>query len=190
MSPSKRDLRDKRTRLVDSASRLAYRQGFSDTTLSDVAADASVPLGNVYYYFRTKESLGDAVISQRLEQLRAKLASFDEIDDPRERLQAFVEMTLENRKALARSGCPIGTLCAELRKQDDALGDRAAQLFADTLDWLERQFRVLRVDGRARDQAIHMLSALEGATLLTHSFGDTGYLEREAARVLEWIRSS
>jgi AcrR family transcriptional regulator len=34
-----------------------YRQGASATTLADVAQAADVPLGNVYYYFKTKDDL-------------------------------------------------------------------------------------------------------------------------------------
>ncbi len=53
---------DKRAELVAAATGLLHEQGFHRTTLADVAERASVPLGNVYYYFRTKEALAEAVI--------------------------------------------------------------------------------------------------------------------------------
>jgi len=49
--------RDKRARLVDGACRAFYEQGVEHTTLADIARIADVPLGNVYYYFKTKDDL-------------------------------------------------------------------------------------------------------------------------------------
>jgi TetR/AcrR family transcriptional regulator, transcriptional repressor for nem operon len=54
---------EKRTELVRAATRLLHEQGFQRTTLADVAERASVPLGNVYYSFKTKEALAEAVIA-------------------------------------------------------------------------------------------------------------------------------
>jgi len=50
-----RSHRPKRTRLINTASKLAHEHGFNQTTLADIARDSGVPLGNVYYYFKTKE---------------------------------------------------------------------------------------------------------------------------------------
>ena len=44
---------DKRVRLIDAAKVLIHQQGFNLTTLADIAQEADVPLGNVYYYFKT-----------------------------------------------------------------------------------------------------------------------------------------
>ena len=46
---------DKRERLVQAADKLIYEQTFHTTTLANIAKLAEVPLGNVYYYFKTKE---------------------------------------------------------------------------------------------------------------------------------------
>ena len=48
---------DKRERLIQAADKLIYEQTFHTTTLADIAKLADVPLGNVYYYFKTKEDL-------------------------------------------------------------------------------------------------------------------------------------
>ena len=47
----------KRGRLVAAAREVMYANGVNGTSLADIAAAAGVPLGNVYYYFRTKEAL-------------------------------------------------------------------------------------------------------------------------------------
>ena len=46
----------KRERLVTAARRVLYEHGLEKTTLADIAAAADVPLGNVYYYLKTKDA--------------------------------------------------------------------------------------------------------------------------------------
>ncbi|MBO0730160.1 MAG: helix-turn-helix transcriptional regulator, partial [Acidimicrobiaceae bacterium] len=47
----------KRERLVAAARDVCHRQGVEKTTLADIAEAADVPVGNVYYYFKTKDDL-------------------------------------------------------------------------------------------------------------------------------------
>src|ERR1700751_5282348 len=61
---------DKRSRLIQTPVKLAYRHGFRTTSLADIAEAANVPLGNVYYYFKTKDEIGEAIVEQRLLGLR------------------------------------------------------------------------------------------------------------------------
>jgi AcrR family transcriptional regulator len=180
---------DKRTRLVDTAAKLAHEHGFHKTSLADIARESGVPLGNVYYYFKTKEALGEALVdklSSGFARMRERWAA---IADPKARIEAFIQMTIDNRESLARSGCPIGTLCAELHKEGGPLADHAAKLFADTLAWLEAQFKEAGKGRESRSFAIHLLSALQGASLLTHSFRDPQVVVGESTRLKQWVRS-
>jgi TetR/AcrR family transcriptional repressor of nem operon len=180
-------LPDKRTRLVDAAAKLVYEQGFNRTTLADIAGEADVPLGNIYYYFKTKDALGEALVEQWLADNRALRERWEAQGDARGCLVSFVRMTIANRRQLARSGCPIGSLCTELHKDSGPLPDQASRLFADWLAWLEDQFRALGRGAESAGLAVHLMSALQGATLLTHSFGHPRYVEAEARRLLDWI---
>ena len=69
---------DKRSRLVSAAVGLAYQNGFEATSLADIAREAKVPLGNVYYYFKTKDEIGEAIVRSsaggRREQLTFRSA--------------------------------------------------------------------------------------------------------------------
>src|SRR6202453_3450606 len=103
---------EKRARLIRTAVKLAYRRGFRETSLADIAAAAKVPVGNVYYYFKTKDEIGEAVVEQHLLEFRALQEQWDRKRSPKERLQACVEHTLENRNVLSRGGCAFGTLCS------------------------------------------------------------------------------
>src|SRR5207247_8359205 len=69
----------KRDRLIEAAKAKFYQQGVARTTLADIAQQAQVPLGNVYYHFRTKEALVEAVIQTHLQELQSLFARLDPI---------------------------------------------------------------------------------------------------------------
>src|SRR5260370_8365711 len=112
---------DKRARLIETAARLSYQRGFRETTLADIAETARVPVGNVYYYFKTKEELAEAVVERRLEESRAARAEWDRLSSPKERLLAFVGSVQANRGQLARGGFPLGSLCSSCARHGGAL---------------------------------------------------------------------
>ena len=180
---------DKRERLIQTAVTLVYQQGFHHTTLADIAQQAQVPLGTVYYFFKTKEAIGEALVEHYLRTYREVCQQWDNDPDPKARLEAFIQRMLGERQRLSQSGCPIGTLCAELHKQEGLLAHRASGIFDELLAWLAKQFRVLGKGEESQELAVHLLSAVEGAILLTQSFHTPEYIEREAEHLTQWIRS-
>jgi TetR/AcrR family transcriptional repressor of nem operon len=180
---------DKRSRLVSAAVGLAYQNGFGATSLADIAREAKVPLGNVYYYFKTKDEIGDAIVELRLAQLSARRQRWNEAGSPKDRLCACVQDVFENKDFLAQRGCAVGTFCSELHKAGGSVATRATEIFAQHLAWIESQFRAL---GKGKDSsglAVHLLSALQGVSILAHAFHDTGLVAAETKRLKSWIRS-
>src|ERR1700757_597875 len=153
---------NKRTRLVETATKLAYGRGFRETSLADIAEAARVPVANVYYYFKTKEELAEAVVERRLEEFRADRAEWNRLSSPKERLLAFVGSVQANREQLARGGCALGGLCTELRKEGGALAKKSAALFNEPLRWLGEEFRAVGHEKDSRELAVHLFSAFQG----------------------------
>jgi len=180
------DRSDKRAKLREAAVELAYRQGFNKTTIADLAAESKVPIGNIYYYFKTKDELGEAILDARLgqfHQLREVALTFD---DPKARIGLFIDSTLDNRAVVAERGCPMGSLCAELLKDRGALGEKSNALFAEPMAWLAGQFRQLgKKDGEGL--ALQLMASLQGVSLLAQSFRDPGLIEVEAKRLKDWL---
>src|SRR5437868_14174383 len=132
----------KRDRLVNAAKIMFYQQGVTCTTLADIAQEAQVPLGNVYYHFRTKEALLEAVIEAHVQRLQTCFAQWDrELTDPHERLLALIRWECDGASSLAYYGCPYGSLTQEIIKEDMPLVDRAVRMLQSYLDWTEEQFR-------------------------------------------------
>ena len=174
----------KRERLIAAATETIYAAGVEKTTLADIAAAAGIPLGNVYYYFKTKDALVQAVVEAHMAEARTMLAAIDDAyQDPRERLKALFGALSQRSDLIARYGCPHGSLCQELGKRADGA---AAELMREPVDWAERQFAAMgRPD--ARDLAVQVIARYQGTALLTSAFRDPGLMEAEARRTAQWI---
>ena len=98
----------KRQRLVEGARRMIYHQGVERTTLADVATEANVAVGNIFYYFKTKDDLVRAVIESRAEQVRAVLGSLQARRSPGARLKALAHQWVEMADLVARKNTSTG----------------------------------------------------------------------------------
>jgi AcrR family transcriptional regulator len=177
----------KRERLVASAADLMHEQGIHDTSLAEIAERADVPLGNVYYYFKTKDDLVAAVVDERVGQINALLARLDAKQTPKARLKGLVRNWADAAPMVARAGCPLGSLCTELAKSPD-LADASSAFFEALSAWIEAQFRELgRKD--APDLALMLLSGVQGGALLSNSFHDERIMVRQVRQLDRWIDS-
>src|SRR5262245_28787942 len=109
----------KRQRLLAAACELFYEQGVERTTLADIATAAKVPLGNVYYYYKTKDDIIAAVVDAQVHTIEQTIASLERHRSPAARLKALINTLAGQANVIARFGCPHGTLCAELRKRSE-----------------------------------------------------------------------
>jgi TetR/AcrR family transcriptional regulator, transcriptional repressor for nem operon len=180
---------NKRSRLLEAANRLVHAQGFNQTTLADIAREAEVPLGNVYYYFKTKEDIGQALIGYRADFYGGLIAEWDRLPEPKKRIHALIGEVEGQREALAASGCPIGSLCQELHKDGGVLAEKSADLMGAILGWTEQQFRELGKGTESSDLALHLVTVLQGASLLTHTFNKPDLVLRETTRLRKWVDS-
>jgi AcrR family transcriptional regulator len=180
----------KRERLVESAVRLFYEQGVERTTLADVAGAADVPLGNVYYYFKTKDELVRAVVDTHVLGIEETTTALERHRTPAARLKALVALLVTRADDIAKYGCPHGSLCTELHKQiGDHDGDAgSSRLIQTTVAWAEQQFREM---GRrdARDLAIQLVGRYQGSAVLSQALGDPSVLKKEARRGERWIEA-
>ncbi|GAA3583280.1 TetR/AcrR family transcriptional regulator [Nonomuraea rosea] len=178
----------KRERLAGAAVRVLHEQGVEKTTLADIARAADVPVGNVYYYFKTKDQLIEAAIDAHGRQLESMIEAMERLGTPQERLKALLQGWIGQRDLTAKYGCPTGTLASELDKRDDGLDRAVAKVMGELLDWVERQFQAMgRAD--ARELAVALIAAYQGISLLTNTFRDPELMATEGRRLGRWIDS-
>ncbi|MFE3443210.1 TetR/AcrR family transcriptional regulator [Nocardia sp. NPDC059180] len=178
----------KRERLVDAAVQVFYERGVEKTTIADVAKVAEVPVGNVYYYFKTKDQLIEAAVGAHRHRLAQLLDEFDRLDSPRARLRGLIAGWVDLRDQAAQFGCPFGTLASEMDKRPEVLDAEIAATMRVLVDWAQRQFEAMgRSD--AAELGVALIAAYQGISLLTNTFRDPSLMAAEGDRLARWIDS-
>ena len=175
---------DKRVRLIEAADKLFYEQGVSMTTLANIASLAEVPLGNVYYYFKSKESIILAVIERRRKTIEAQFNTWDSLSN-KARVAAFIAQTTVEAEQNLAFGDWLGNLCQELCKNKNEISSAASALLQSVLTWCETQFKEM---GKA-EKSHHLALSLLGTSLLTLTFKDVDVIRQQTASLLEWLKT-
>lgn len=175
-------------RIVDAANQLFYRKGYHRTSFTDVVEAADVPRGNIYYYFKTKDEMLQAVIKLRLDTISTMLNDWDkQIPQPLDRLERFVQIMYDSTPALLQSGCPMGSLNIELGKDDQELKPEAKKLFDTFQVWLARQFAEMGYPDEARELSMQLLARGQGIIVVAQVYQDPGFLERGTKEMNRWL---
>lgn len=178
---------DKRRRLTAAAAQVLHQQGVERTTIADIAAAADVPVGNVYYYFKTKDDLVQAALSEHSAHLAELTGELDKLPDPLDRLRALIDTWVSQRDVAARYGCPTGTLAAELDKRADGGIDlEAGKVIRLLLDWVSRQFQELGHPD-PDDLAVTLVAGYQGMSLLANALRAPDIMTREGTRLTTWL---
>jgi TetR/AcrR family transcriptional repressor of nem operon len=182
---------EKRERLIDAADELIYQQTFNSTTLADIATRADVPLGNVYYYFKTKDDILKAVVQKRAAELHSQFSAWEQqLPNAKERLRAFITHSTQTSEVTAQYGCSLGSLCQELGKYTGELAGLAEELMHKTLGWVETQFKSLNKGEQSTTLAKYLIASIQGVSLLTLTFKDPSLLQRQTKNLETWLEAA
>lgn len=177
-----------RDQILDAAARLIHLRGYHGTSLDDVLRESGVGKGNFYYYFRSKEDLGFAIIDRVVERFLERTlepAFVDPTADPLDQVRAFLDRLLDvQRQRNCVGGCPMGNLACELSDVHEGFRQRLADIFerwrmmlATTLE-RGRESGRLRADLDAASAAGFVVAALEGAILMAKVTKDISVMEK------------
>ena len=180
---------DRRDKLIHAASQLLQRQGYARTTLAEIAEAGDVPLGSVYYYFKSKDEVLVAIIDRRVKGLRHLLVEGIASAGPRERLEALIQIWVTDKDIDTLYGCPIGSLCYELAKQREASGETTAKPLRFLLQWAEDQFRQMGRGEESPADALHVITVLQGASLVANAFNNPAVILQETDHLKAWLEN-
>lgn len=175
-------------KLVRAASQVIHQQGFTRTTLADIAQAADVALGSVYYYFKSKDDIAIAISERRLAHLDRILIRATEPLDPLGRLHALIQLWVGDKEIDALYGCPIGSLCYELAKEHNDLSDEVSKPLKALLQWSDEQFRMLGKGENSSSLALHLITVLQGASLVANTLNDPLIIVQETDRLEAWLK--
>jgi TetR/AcrR family transcriptional regulator, transcriptional repressor for nem operon len=178
-----------KSRLLKAAMTLFHEHGIAATTIADVALAASVPLGNVYYHFRTKEALISAVIAARRTEVQAELELAKCQANPLERLRSLIKDSHNNRELLTAHGCPYASLAQGLRDTGGILAEQAGELLRLHVEFAEAQFALLE-NPQAQALAADFIARLYGAYTLANAMNNPIFLDQQLERIEAWLEQN
>lgn len=154
-----------REHIIETGAELIQRNGFRATGINRVLDESGVPKGSFYYYFKSKNDFGLAVIDTYADAYRQRLDATlgDESRTPLERIQLYLERGAADAVESDYSkGCLIGNLGQELAAQNDAFRERLNNVFAC---W-ERRFRDCIAQAQEHGEVAAEIDPAEAASLL------------------------
>jgi TetR/AcrR family transcriptional repressor of nem operon len=177
MATSVRVEKPTREQILDAATRLMHVSGYRGTSLDDVLRESGVGKGNFYYYFKSKEELGYAILDRIVRGFveRTLEPSFaDSSRPPLDRIHRFLDYVLETqRQRNCVGGCPMGNLASELSDVHEGFRRRLAEIFTRWRERLTEALREAQSEGSlaltcdAGRLAQFLVASLEGAILMT-----------------------
>jgi AcrR family transcriptional regulator len=178
-----------RDKIIESANKLFYEQGFHQTSISDIVGITGLSKGNITYYFRSKDDILKAVIDRRVAGIEATLVGWEKnCSSARARLNCFITNLLEGQVQLTRFGCPYGSLAYELGKTNENTRELSQAVFNLIRDWLTRQFSDLGFSSRqARDRAMELYTRGQGICVLAQVYNDEDLFRHEIKQLKKLI---
>lgn len=164
--------RSKETRgyLLDAAHRVVSRRGYGGATVEEIAEEAGVSMGALYYHFPGKENLFKSLLREHVHETRH---SFEALPPPaslREAIERTVGFWLEHVQAAGEASPLMLEFWAHATRQDWAR-DEVRASFREFREAIAAMLRAGREQGVVRadlgvDHAAHLIvSVLEGVAL-------------------------
>lgn len=165
---------DTRHTIIREGARLVHAKGYNNTGLSDILAGAGVPKGSFYFYFKSKDDFGLAVIDYYREFIRGMGEAYllDASIPPLERFSNFMDAYRDLfEKMDLRCGCPIGNLMQEMSDLSEDFRAKVGDVYSSMIGFLEQCIVQAKsrgdvsVDIDPAEAAQFILNAWEGAIM-------------------------
>jgi AcrR family transcriptional regulator len=160
---------------------LFSKKGFAATSVEEIAEAAGIGKGTIYEYFKTKEGVFVAAIEEWIGEAETQILEIlHGIDDPVERLQAFVNRNMDLFDSYGSKETDSGRLYIEILQQTfmdggafykhhhllKSLGDRIRSIVVDIiLDGVSKGVFSPRIARDSEKIAINLIAFLEGLNL-------------------------
>ena len=176
---------EKHERLVSAAAKLFWYNGFHGASIKDIAIEANVPLGNVYYYFPDKAKLALAVAEiftfETEEMLEEILTSNP---DPRKRLVQLFDRLATSDASRVLHGCPIALACRDFKLTAPNAANEAGDAFSKLIIWIAKQRQAMgERPSIALSDARQAIVEWQGAIAVAHALQDSVLLGEAHRRI-------
>ena len=174
--------------IVQTAGQLFYQHGYSQTSFSDISDKAGIPRGNFYYYFKTKDDILTAVLTQRHQQIKQLLKDCENFSgDVRAQLIYLLEMLVHEEESIVKYGCPVGTISLELSKSSVDLQQQVKDIFETLRQWIDEKMSAAGLAKNSTALSMEMLARLQGTTVLANVYHDIDFLRQSVQQHKQWL---
>jgi len=194
--PTPRDPERTRERLLQAAFREIYRSGFQSAGLDAILAAAGVTKGALYHHFRSKETLGYAVVEEIIapDTHAQWLRPLENCKDPIDALLGSVQALSIQPEAVC-GGCPLINLAQEMSRLDEGFRKRLAAIVRNWQDGVAAALQDGQNHGKVRrdlepDEAAGLLIAtVEGYGSLAKNAQDPEVMRTGIRNIVKWLQS-
>jgi TetR/AcrR family transcriptional repressor of nem operon len=180
-------------RILDVAERLVQTRGYNGFSYADISSELRIRNASVHYHFPSKTDLGKRLIARYRETFMAALAGLErDSADARRRLRSYVAVwtrVLRDRERM----CLCGMMAADIATLPKSLRTEIKRFFDENEAWLVRvlragqKARTLTLAGTPEVESRLLTMGLEGAMLVSRSYGEIRRFEEIAARLLAGV---
>ena len=164
-------------RILYASAELFRRRGYTGTGLKQISQASQAPFGSLYHHFPGgKEELGEDVIRESGEFFRVLVESvFDGEPDLVSGVRAVFDGAAETvRVTDFQDACPIAVIALEVASTNERLRLATADVFESWITSATTRFAAAGFPRRrARELALALIAALEGAFVLARALRDT-----------------
>jgi len=169
--------KDTKVEILDLAENLLLDRGFNGFSYANISSVLKIKNAAIHYYFPAKADLGVAII-QRARERFAKWTQDQRMvaKPPAEKLEAFFRSYLRFLEA-GQQVCLGGALETDFKTLPPKMQVEKQKFASHILVWLEgvldegQEKHIFAFPGEAKDQAILILSSLQGALQMTRAVG-------------------
>lgn len=184
---------DTRTRIIETAEQLLFKQGFSGTSLNEVMTAAKLSKGAFFHHFKGKEDLAHAVLKRWADNDDALMQSFADsaaslAEDPLQEATLYIKLFEQWLTDLETplGGCLLASFTYESGRFDPSM---CAYIKSRLSGWMAISHGIFdrlvrwadpKAAGLTPEHLVEMFAALiEGGVLLARAMDDRLYLVRQ-----------
>lgn len=166
--------KDTRQVILKNGAKLVHSKGFVNTGIQEILEASSVPKGSFYFYFKSKEDFGKALVDHYSDSLSAQFDKYlkDTNRSPIDRIKCFFEESCKFYSSTSFSkGCPIGNLSQEMSDLSEPLRKKLKEAYSKLKSPLQtciaeaQELEQIDRNLDATDLATFILNGWEGALL-------------------------
>ena len=185
---------DTKQRIVNSSATLFRRQGYTATGVKQIVADAEAPFSSLYHFFPGGKDQLAADVIRSSGQIFQELVEgvFDAAPDILTGVHdCFAGAGETLRQTSYADACPIATVALEVASSNEPLRKATAEVFESWIRSATERFLAAGIpEGTARELAIGMIAALEGAFVLSRAMRTTEPLDIAGAHAAAAVKAA